>query len=197
MFRERFASPLFLWSKTMNRKLNKFLSAVDNFTAKSGGVVVFGVFPLIYIVSHEVIARYVFNSPTIWAHQSLEMTFGCYLVLLGAYCLQQKRHVRVDVLWEKLSLRGRAKADVLTGILSMGFIGSLFVFATLEAINSVMVDEHSYSVWGPPLWPPKIALAVASFMLLLQLGVKFIRDLSVGFGRVTVNHTSVEVKRNG
>ena len=39
----------------------------------------------VFVYYYEVIARYVFNSPTNWVHESMFLMFGMQYILAGAY----------------------------------------------------------------------------------------------------------------
>lgn len=152
-------------------------SAIDSFTNRMGKVIVLILLPLIGIICYEVVARFVFNRPTVWAHETASLVFGVYVVLLGAYTLLHEQHVRVDILWARLLPRRKAIWDLATSVFGFIFIVSLFWFSAREAWHSVEIREISITVFGPPLYPSKIILAIAAFLFLLQMIAKFVRDL--------------------
>src|SRR3546814_20585741 len=59
----------------------------------------------------EVVARYIFNSPTNWVHESMFLMFGMQYLLSGGYVLREDSHVRVDVIYERFSERTKAIID--------------------------------------------------------------------------------------
>ena len=54
----------------------------------------------------EVVSRYIFDAPTIWAHQSSYLLFGMQYLLAGGFALLHGDHVRVDVVYIKMSRIG-------------------------------------------------------------------------------------------
>ena len=64
---------------------------VGEFVAYWAVISVFGYY-------YEVIARFAFNSPTNWLHESMFLMYGMQYMLAGAYAYQCDQHVRVDVL---------------------------------------------------------------------------------------------------
>ena len=53
----------------------------------------------VFVYYYEVTARYIFNSPTNWVHESMFLMFGMQFMLCGAYAYLEDQHVRVDVVY--------------------------------------------------------------------------------------------------
>jgi len=53
---------------------------------------------LVVAMLYEVLARYVFNAPTLWAFDISYMLNGSIFILGAAFALQQDAHVRIDFL---------------------------------------------------------------------------------------------------
>src|SRR6266536_1982979 len=88
----------------------------------------------VFVYYYEVIARFAFNSPTNWVHESMFLMYGMQYMLAGAYAYREDQHVRVDVIYTKFSPRGKAVADIFTSLFFFSFILSLlFPDATLPA----------------------------------------------------------------
>ena len=81
----------------------------------------------VFVYYYEVIARFVFNSPTNWVHESMFLMFGMQYMLSGAYAYREDQHVRVDVIYAKFSPRGKAIADIITSVFFFIFIGTMLV----------------------------------------------------------------------
>jgi TRAP-type mannitol/chloroaromatic compound transport system permease small subunit len=61
--------------------------------------------PLVGGVTYEVIARYVFNAPTIWSFDLTYMLYGAMFMLGAAYALHKGAHIRTDFLLGQFSPR--------------------------------------------------------------------------------------------
>ena len=107
---------------------------VGNFVAYWAVISVFGYY-------YEVIARFVFNSPTNWLHESMFLMYGMQYMLAGAYAYQLDQHVRVDVFYTKFSPRGKAVADIITSVFFFIFVGTLLVTSYRFAADSIGNDE--------------------------------------------------------
>ena len=64
---------------------------------KIGEYVAYWAVIAVFAYYYEVIARFVFNSPTNWVHESMFLMFGMQYMLAGAYAYREDQHVRVDV----------------------------------------------------------------------------------------------------
>lgn len=161
------------------QRLARVLSTIDAISKWSGRVTMFLLVALGLLMSIEVVARYVFNAPTLWATETTTLVFGVYIMLAGAYTLLIHGHVTMDAVYSRLSLKGKAILDLLTSFLFFAFCGVLLWKGIPTAIKSVVMMEHSMSAWGAPYWPIKIAIPVGAFLILLQGLAKFTRDFHI------------------
>ncbi len=158
----------------------KIISAVEKLSKWSGKVLSFAILIMVGAVCFEVVARYVFNNPTEWAHELTTMLYGSYCLLVGAYTHLNKEHVRMDAIYQRFSRRTQATVDFFTGLLAVGFLGTYLVIACQFALRSWAVREFSgWSPWEPPLYPFKMVIALAVLLLLLQQIAWLIRNFAV------------------
>jgi len=155
------------------------LGGVDTVSEWSGKVIAMLIFPMIGVLLWEITLRYVFNAPTIWAHELSQHLFGSYSVLAGAYVLLRFQHVRVDVIYERFSPRGRAILDSVTHLMFFLFVGVLLVEGVQMAWCSVEIREFSNTPWAPPLYPLKLTVPIGAFLILIQGLAHFIRVLNM------------------
>lgn len=156
-----------------------FCRCIDTINDRVARVVSWLIIPMVFIVVTEVTCRYFFNSPTVWAWDSIIMVGAIFGVMGGGYALRHGSHVSVDIVARFFPPRVRAIVNLATSSIFFVGIGVLLWFATEKAIYSVAVGEHhTYSMWEPPLSPVRIVVAIGIFLLLIQGVVKFIRELS-------------------
>ncbi len=157
--------------------LRSFLRGIDAASDWIGKVVSFLIYVGIGVLIYEVVLRYIFNAPTIWAHGMTQRLFAVYYVLLGAYTLRQKGHVNIDVFYNHFSTRGRAILDLVTSVLFFLFCGLLLWKGLDFAMTSVGMLERDNSVFNAPIYPVKVMLPVGALLLVLQGLANFIRNL--------------------
>lgn len=92
--------------------------------------------------------------------------------LLGAtVTLRRDEHVRVDVMYAKLSVRGKAWVDLLGGVLLLlPFCVFAVVYSLPGALESLQLGEQSPDPGGLPRYPLKLLVPLA-FALLAAQGV--------------------------
>ncbi|TBW50566.1 TRAP transporter small permease subunit [Marinobacter halodurans] len=143
------------------------------------------VFALIVIVSaYEIARRYIFDSPTLWVHETVTFAGATLFVLGGLYAFATNRHVRVVLIYDAVSPRVRRWLDVLHQIFGLAFCSMMVYgswFMTKDAVRAPWGAwrlETSGSAWNPP-FPAflKVIILVAMAVLMLQFILHLIRDL--------------------
>jgi len=152
---------------------------IDSISEWTGKAIRWACVALVIVLCYEVTARYVFDAPTIWAHETSCMLGGTIIALGWAYTHKHHGHVRVDVFYMHLSPRGKAISDVVGAL--------LFLFPLLIVYIHVAVDEVWFSwstgerliesYWYPPATPIRAMLVLGFSLFALQGVAQFIRDL--------------------
>ena len=146
----------------------RLLDLIDALNDTVGKLVSFIIWFGIAVLCFEVVARYAFDQPTIWAHGYTQRLFGSYFALIGAYTLVRHEHVRVDIFLTEHRSRRKAILDLINYafLIVWGSVLTLEGWAFfLAAWKWCEVDD---SVLGHPMWPPKLALFVGSLLITLQ-----------------------------
>jgi TRAP-type mannitol/chloroaromatic compound transport system permease small subunit len=158
---------------------SKITDMIDGVTTKVGFYVAWWAVIAVFAYYYEVVARFIFNSPTNWVHESMFLMFGMQYVLCGAYAYCEDQHVRVDVIYTKFSTRGKAIADIITSVFFFIFIVTLLWTSARFALDAISVDEHSFTEWGIQYWPVKLALPIGAALMTLQGLSKLIKDIMI------------------
>lgn len=150
---------------------------LDRLSYYSGEFVAYWAVIAVFVYYYEVVARYVFNSPTNWAHESMFLMFGMQYLISGAYAMLTEAHVRVDVFYAPMSPRRKALTDLLTSIFFFIFAGTLLVTSWIFAYDATVVQEVSFSEWAIHYWPMKWLMVAGGLLLVLQGISKMAQDL--------------------
>lgn len=145
----------------------------------------------VFVYYYEVIARYVFNSPTNWAHESMFLMFGMQYLIAGGFVLREGGHVRVDVIYNKMSKRWKAISDVLTSIFFFIFMFALLVTGWTFFKDAYDVNEVSFTEWAIQYWPVKFALPLGAALLIMQGISQLIKDIAI-----VINPDAAELDTN-
>lgn len=136
------------------------------------------ILPGIAFTLYEVVMRYLFNAPTIWVNETVQILFGFYFLLGGAYTLLHGGHVRVDLIVHVLSPRAVRKVNVFGLIVSIFYLCALLWFSGLQAIDSIAYLEKAESTWAPYIFPVISAAPVAAALMILQAISLIVREMS-------------------
>lgn len=137
---------------------------------------------LVLLVSYNVGMRYLFHSDQSVAPQELEWhLFALLFLLAAAYTFKHDEHVRVDILYQRLGVRGRAWVDFLGGLLVLlPFCLLIIISAWPFVMNAYAMGEGSPDPGGLPYRYLLKAAIPAGFMLLaLQAIASILRNLRV------------------
>lgn len=156
--------------------MSRVLHFIDLLSEGVGKASAFLILALSLVIGYEVVLRYGFNRPTIWAHETSVMIFGAYFILGGAWILSTRGHVNMDLIYGRLSPRKKALIDIITFAFFALFCAVLVWYGGEAAWYTLKTWQHSETVWGPPIAPIKIVLPVGAGLLLLQGVAKFVRD---------------------
>ncbi len=162
--------------------MKSFLSVIDSMSEWSGKIFSFLVLVAVLVVAYEVTMRYVFNAPTVWGLDLTIFLCGATYVMAGAYA-----HVKIEALYGRWTPRTRAMVDLLvTAPLLFGFCGVLVWVGIGWTWEAIVGKITYYTEWHVPIWPMRLIITLAAFLLLLQGLAKFIRDLTTIKGKGAV-----------
>jgi TRAP-type mannitol/chloroaromatic compound transport system permease small subunit len=136
-----------------------------------------------FIATYEVVGRYVFNSPTIWAWDINKQLFCALVAMGGGYALLHGVHVRMDVLYSRWSKNRQAIVDLATSFLPLLFCGTMLWSVILAAKGSLEILERASSYFAPPVYPLWILIVIAALLFLLQVIADVIRNLLIITGK--------------
>lgn len=142
---------------------------IDNIIDRIGAVLSWGAIIILAVITFEVFSRRFFNSPTIWAYETITMVFAAYVVLICAYGLQKGSFVCVDLFSAKFPpMIGNIVTIITYGLFFFPFVGGILKTSWDFFYKSISTNELSWSQWSPIVWPVKLALFLGLVMLLAQ-----------------------------
>ena len=159
--------------------MRAILRVIDSISEWTGKAISWLAVALVMVIVYEVVMRYVFNAPTVWAYETSVTLGGTVYVMGWAYVHRHHGHVRVDVVYTRLSSRRKAIIDAICAL--------LFLFPLLYILldASASFTWHAWSVnerlivtyWKPPAAPFRTIVMIGLSLLTLQCVAQFIRDL--------------------
>ena len=118
-----------------------------------GGIGVFAALllvPLVLATTWEVVSRYAFNAPTIWAYEVGYLLTGSHFLLGLAYTLRQGEHIRIDVLSAHMAPSTRRRIDAAAYIVVLPLLTSVVVrtFAWIAILSREGVINQTIMALG-------------------------------------------------
>jgi TRAP-type C4-dicarboxylate transport system permease small subunit len=153
----------------------RFVSAV-NALSTAFGVVSAALFAAaMLVITHMILVRYVFRSPTIW-HTDFAVYAATAAVFLGApYVLMKKGHVGVDVVETLVPAWTRPILRTVGNVFGFAFCAAMLVASALFAHEAWAAEWLTPGVWQIPLWMPSLPLPIGFALLCLQYVAEFLQ----------------------
>lgn len=125
---------------------------------------------LVVLICMDVLQRYMFNQSYNWILEAEWHIFGLIFLLSSAFTLQVDKHVRVDVFYQRYSIKNKAITDIICTILLMVpwcLVGIVTCYN--YASNSFYIKECSPNPGGLPYWfIIKYFIVICFVLMLLQ-----------------------------
>ncbi|MDY0051036.1 MAG: TRAP transporter small permease subunit [Aliarcobacter sp.] len=158
----------------LEKGFDKFADAIGYFTA-------FVMILMILNVTYDVIMRYFFNTGSI-AMQEMEWHLFSVIILLGiSYTLKEDGHVRVDLIYDRLTNKKKAKINMVGVVF---FILPVALLIGIESIPYVIESFASNEKSGDPggleyRWIVKSLIPLSFFLLVITAIGFFIKNLNI------------------
>lgn len=167
----------------MPEPIRIFVRTVDALNFRIGRFAMYLLYPLAAILLASTASRIFLGVPINWALEMSQFTLSAYYLLGGAYTLQLGQHVRMDLIYDRLSARRRAITDAITILFVIFYLAVLFGGGLSSTNYAIVYGQKNYTAWAPPLWPVKIVMTAAIFMMLLQCVSTFLKDIAIARGK--------------
>jgi len=168
-------SPALKEEKVMNR----FIAIVDSTNDWIGRIWSILIWPGVVVILWEVISRYFFDAPTLWAYGVAQRIFAAYFIIGGAYCVLRRAHIRIDIIYNLFKPGSKMLAIIELGIypLCLFAISAVILYFGIEfAWDSLSILEVDNSPFHAPLYPVKVMIPLAGLLLMLEGVAELVRS---------------------
>ena len=164
---------LFKWNlqvQNSTQGLIAFSKKIDHITTVAGQIVGWMLIPMILSLAYEVVARYAFGAPTIWAYDMTFMLYGGFFMLGSSYTLKHNGHIRTDMFYDNWSPRTQALVDLVCYLLLFYPFVLIFTIVGWEYFYKAFTTNERFvsSPWMAITWPFKFTLPLTGFLLFIQ-----------------------------
>jgi TRAP-type mannitol/chloroaromatic compound transport system permease small subunit len=132
--------------------------------------------PLVLATCYEVVSRYSFGAPTIWAYEVGYILTGAHFLLGLAYTLRANEHIRIDIFSGKFSERTRAWLDFAAYCIIVPLLLwlSWALFQYLLA-GYARGERSGQSALNLPVWPFRVIFTLAFVLFSAQCVVELFK----------------------
>jgi TRAP-type C4-dicarboxylate transport system permease small subunit len=154
--------------ETMKKVFHIFVRIIDGLTVLTGWAAALCLVAAALIVTEAVIVRKLLGISTIWQIEA-SVFLLIFAVFVGAPFVQKNdHHLNVDLVIILLYPRTREITLIVVSIITCILTAILAWYAWPMWWETVINNEHSESLWGPPLWIPFLFLPLGMTLLFLQ-----------------------------
>jgi TRAP-type C4-dicarboxylate transport system permease small subunit len=133
-----------------------------------GRLAMMGVAFIVLVMFYEVVSRYVFTQPTMWANE-LSLWIASFVFLLaGLYAMQQRSHIRIYVIYDMMPRWMQKASDCVSVLLIWVFTFCLVWGGFNDAWRRMLRMETFGTAWDPPL-PATVKPAILFIIVLVAL----------------------------
>ena len=143
---------------------------IDRFSLWVGRLVCWLAVPIFLAMVYEIVVRYAFTAPTLWAYDVSRMLYGASFVLGAGYALSKGVHIRADFLYRNWSVKTQGRIDATLYIVFYfpGLIAFLLTSLDFAGVSWMRGERGMDTAWMPYVAPIKSALPAGIALLLIQ-----------------------------
>jgi len=144
---------------------------------------------IVLVMFYEVVSRYVFSRPTLWANE-LSLWIACFVFLLaGLYAMQQRSHIRIYIIYDMMPRWAQKASDTVSVLLIVAFTFALVWGGYTDAENRFLRMETFGTAWDPPI--PGI-VKPALLIIIVMVCIQAVSNLIADWNKEPESHTPAD-----
>ena len=154
-----------------------YVNFVDWLCIKIGRLTMYTVFVMMFVLVLSFVTRNIINIPLMWIIEMAQFIITGYYLLGGGYSMIMGDHVRMDLVYSKLSDHNKAKMDAFTSFFLVFYLVTLFFGSITSLVYTLETNQRLFTAWLPYVWPIKSFMTFGILLMLLQTVSMFFKDL--------------------
>ena len=155
-----------------------YVNFIDWTCIKIGRLTMYMVFVMMFVLVLSFVTRNIINIPLMWIIEMAQFIITGYYLLGGGYSMIMGDHVRMDLVYSKLSDRNKAKMDVFTSFFLVFYLITLLYGSISSLIYTLETNQRLFTAWAPYVWPIKTIMLIGILLMLLQSISMFFKDIA-------------------
>lgn len=149
---------------------------------------------IVGVMFFEVVARYVFEKPTLWANETSLWLAGFIYLLAGIYSMQQRNHIAIFLVYDQMPRGWQRVCDIIsTGLICLFALAILWGSWT-EAAQKFMRWETFGTAFDPPL---PATLKIMVIFTTMTVAAQAVSNLITDWSRGPESHGVVDESEVG
>lgn len=145
---------------------------------------------IVIVMFYEVVSRYVFSRPTLWANE-LSLWIASFVFLLaGQYAMQQRSHIRIYVIYDMMPRFFQKASDIISLVLLLFFVFAMVWGGYDDAMRRFLRMETFGTAWDPPI--PGI-VKPAILIIIVLVAIQAISNLISDWNKAPEHHGPDEI----
>jgi len=133
---------------------------------------------MMFVLVLSFVTRNIINIPLMWIIEMAQFIITGYYLLGGGYSMIMGDHVRMDLVYSKLSDRNKAKMDTFTSFFLVFYLVTLLYGSISSLIYTIETNQKLFTAWAPYVWPIKTIMLIGILLMLLQSISMFFKDIA-------------------
>lgn len=183
----------FIWGLFHIHLAKMEYESMDGFDRASlflGRVTMLLVALLVSVMLYEVVLRYAFERPTLWANELSLWIAGFVFLLSGLYAMAQRSHIRIFILYDVMPRWLQKTCDVISTVLIVIFAFALIYGGYGEATSKFLRWETFGTAFDPPI--PATIKPLCLFVITL-VAIQAVSNLIMDWNKAPEHHSADEV----
>jgi len=162
---------------------------IDSINERIGKVAAWAIVVAILVSAINAIIRRIFGvSSNAWLELQWYL-FGAVFMLCAAWTLKANEHIRIDIVSNKLTKRGRDTIDLIGHLFFLlPFVALMLYLAFPYFFNSYRSGEVSSNAGGLLIWPAKGLILLGFISLAFQWLSELIKRVAIMNGQLVDEH---------
>jgi len=149
---------------------------IDRISEAAGRLAAWMFFAIACMITWEVVARYVFLSPTIWAEEMAQFFQIWATYLAAAHVLRKRQLIVIDFFLARMWPALRHAVDILSLLVIALFCLVAIAYGSEILLESIRMGRATSTMLGVPKWMTESAIPVGFGLLLVQTLAELLRQ---------------------
>lgn len=161
----------------MPELIKKYVRVTDRISDFTGLIAMYLIFAMVFILILDAVT----SGMQIYLHWCIELAqfvLAAYYFMGGAKTMKDGDHVRMDLLYDRLSPKGKTWIDLVTIFCLLFYLVVMLIGGISSLEYAIQTDERRFSMWNPSLVPIKALMVGCLVLMILQTVAEIFKHIA-------------------